>query len=190
MMPEAVLNNTDSNTQPSLSNTNETITNTSMADNNEHQVKKSRASHQVWQYSSQDVSKALLICNLCQQQYSQKTGVTTIKGHFMTNHKDEWTIIEKQRPAKSTELYGKNDELKIAQFNSLLFRWIICDQQTFSIVKNDDFIAFITALDPRYKLPSRQTVSNKIQWIYESQCKTIKAYFNDLSSKVALTTDV
>ncbi|CAB4443848.1 unnamed protein product [Rhizophagus irregularis] len=79
---------------------------------------------------------------------------------------------------------------RIIHFNSLLFRWIICDQQSFSVVENDDFIAFITTLDPRYKLPSRQTVSIKIQEIYESQCKILKTYFSKLSSKVAITTDV
>ncbi|CAB4496166.1 unnamed protein product [Rhizophagus irregularis] len=181
--------NANNDSQTSFSNTNETMANTSIVIN-EQQIKKSRICHPVWQYLSRNVDNTSIICNLCQQKYSSKTGINTIKGHFMTNHKDEWTMIEQQQTNKSVELYGKKDMKRIIHFNSLLFRWIICDQQSFSVVENDDFIAFITTLDPRYKLPSRQTVSIKIQEIYESQCKILKTYFSKLSSKVAITTDV
>ncbi|CAB4377208.1 unnamed protein product [Rhizophagus irregularis] len=154
--------NANNDSQTSFSNTNETIANTSIVIN-EQQIKKSRIYHPVWQYLSRNVDNTSIICNLCQQKYSSKTGISTIKGHFMTNHKDEWTMIEQQQTNKSVEPY---------------------------VVENDDFIAFITILDPRYKLPSRQTVSIKIQEIYESQCKILKTYFSKLSSKVTITTDV
>ena len=36
-----------------------------------------------------------------------------------------------------------------------------------TIDENDNFVTFITTLDPRYKLPSRQTISTKIQEIYK-----------------------
>ncbi|PKY19045.1 hypothetical protein RhiirB3_383802 [Rhizophagus irregularis] len=160
--------NANNDSQISFSNTNETMANTSIVIN-EQQIKKSRICHPVWQYLSRNVDNTSIICNLCQQKYSSKTGISTIKEHFMTNHKDEWTMIEQQQTNKSVEPYGKKDMKRIIHFNSLLFRWIICDQQSFSVVENDDFIAFITTLDPRYKLPSRQTVSIKIQEIYESQ---------------------
>src|SRR5687767_14507611 len=85
--------NANSNMRTNLQNINETITNPSIVDN-ERQVKKSWICHPVWHYLSWDVNDAFITCNLCQQQYSPKTGVSTIKGHFMTNHKDEWAIIE------------------------------------------------------------------------------------------------
>ncbi|CAB4444399.1 unnamed protein product [Rhizophagus irregularis] len=160
--PEITYPNANNDSQTSFSNTNETMANTSIVIN-EQQIKKSRICHPVWQYLSRNVDNTSIICNLCQQKYSSKTGISTIKGHFMTNHKDEWTMIEQQQTNKSVEPY---------------------------VVENDDFIAFITTLDPRYKLPSRQTVSIKIQEIYESQCKILKTYFSKLSSKVAITTDV
>ena len=166
------------------------ITNRITTDDSEQQVKKSRLCHPIWQYLSWNTDKTHITCNLCQQQYSHKMGISTIKGHYITNHKDEWTIIEQQRTIKPVEKYGKKDIKTILHINSLFFQWIICDQQSFSIVENNDFIAFVATLDPRYKLPSRQTVSTKIQWIYKRQCETLKVYFNNLSSKVALTTDV
>ena len=70
--------------------------------------------HPVWQYLSWDVNNAFITCNLCQQKYSQ------FQGHFITNHKDEWAIIEQQQTIKPIEPYGKKDMNKILHFNSLL----------------------------------------------------------------------
>ncbi len=181
--------NTNDDSKTSFLNTNEIITKTSMIDN-KRPVKKSQICHPIWQYLSWNEDRTSITCNLCQQRYSHTMGISTIKGHFTIYHKDEWMRIKQQQTIKSIEPYGKKDIDKILHFNSLLFRWIICDQQSFSIVENEDFIAFITILDPRYKLPSRQIVSTKIQWIYERQCELLKIYFNNLGSKAALTTDV
>jgi hypothetical protein len=37
---------------------------------------------------SSNVNKTLFTYKLCQQKYSQKTGITTIKEHFKTNHNE------------------------------------------------------------------------------------------------------
>ena len=52
--------------------------------------------------------------------------------------------------------YGKNDEEQVAYLIELLVRWIITDQQAFSVVESADFHAFIAALDQRFQLPTRQ----------------------------------
>ncbi|CAG8761808.1 16027_t:CDS:2, partial [Rhizophagus irregularis] len=97
--------NANNDSQISFSNTNETMANTSIVIN-EQQIKKSRICHPVWQYLSRNVDNTSIICNLCQQKYSSKTGISTIKEHFMTNHKDEWTMIEQQQTNKSVEPYA------------------------------------------------------------------------------------
>ncbi|CAG8695097.1 957_t:CDS:2, partial [Racocetra persica] len=135
-------------------------------------VKKSRPCHPVWSYFSWNANNTNIICNICQQLYSPGTGVSTIKEHFTKNHKTEWEQIEQQLilPHKSTEVYSiKKDPKKIALINAILIRWIICDQQPFSIVENDEFNLLIKMLNPWYKLPSRQTISLKIQEFYEKQ---------------------
>jgi hypothetical protein len=165
-----------------------------ISDNNElaRPIKKNRPSHLIWNYFSWNRDNTGIICNICEKPYSSSTGVSTIKGHFAKYHKNEWEQIELQNilPIKPFELYGIKDENKIAAISSILLRWIICYQLPFSIVEDDDFKTLIAALNPLYKLPSRQTISIKIQSIYEKQCESIKEYFKNHNSKVSLTTDV
>lgn len=56
-----------------------------------------------------------------------------------------------------------------------------------SIVDGDGFQNFVRALNPRYNLPSRGTVSNRIAKLYDSTAKSVKASLDNRS--VALTTD-
>ncbi|CAG8738956.1 4122_t:CDS:2, partial [Acaulospora morrowiae] len=81
---------------------------------------------------------------------------------------------------------------EIAKINALLIQWIICDQQSFSIIKNKKFQALVAALSKynKYNLPSRQMISTTIENLYEKQRNILKTYFNNLSSKVVLTTDI
>ncbi|CAG8735750.1 2719_t:CDS:1 [Cetraspora pellucida] len=156
-------------------------------------VKKSRPCHPVWSHFSWSANNTNIICNICQQRYNPGTGVSTIKEHFTKNHKTEWEQIEQQLlfPHKSTEVYSmKKDPNKIALINAILIRWIICDQQPFSIVKNDEFNLLIEILNPWYKLPKQQTISLKIQDLYEKQYEMFKSYFKNHDSNVALTTDI
>ena len=50
-----------------------------------------------------------------------------------------------------------------------LIKWIIMDQQAFSLVENNDFQLFVNALDPRFQLPSRQLISESILKLYNHQ---------------------
>lgn len=56
-----------------------------------------------------------------------------------------------------------------------------------SIVDGNGFPNLVRALNPRYNLPSRATMSNHIAKLYDSTAKSVKALLNNRS--VALTTD-
>ncbi|CAG8706920.1 18147_t:CDS:1 [Acaulospora morrowiae] len=145
----------------------------SISDNEEliQKVKKSQPCHLVWQYLSWNMDKTFASCDLCQQQYGSKTGVSTIKGYFMTNHQNKWKEIKKQAmiTIKPVAQYIKLDEKKIAKLNVLFLQWIIRDQQSFSIVSDSDFRDFVEALNPQYKLLCWQVISTKVQHLYEEQ---------------------
>ncbi len=70
-----------------------------------------------------------------------------------------------------------------------MLRWIICDQQAFSVVDDKSFVALISALDPCFKLPTRQTISNYIQRIYDQKRIKLRNVFENFDRKVAITTD-
>ncbi|CAG8521004.1 12500_t:CDS:2 [Acaulospora morrowiae] len=166
--------------------------NTNSINNNEEytrSLKRKRPCHPVWQSLSWNTERTFIFCNLCQRQYGPNTGVSTIKNHFVTNHQNEWKEIEQKitLTTQPTEVYSAK---KIARIETLLLRWIIRDQQPFSVVEDEDFRDFVTELNSRYKLLSRQTISTKIQQIYEKQRDNVKEYFNNYNGKVALTTDI
>ena len=53
--------------------------------------------------------------------------------------------------------------------NLHVYSWIINDQQPFNVVENKEFKSLLFVLDPRYKLPTRQTVSQHIGEIFNKQ---------------------
>lgn len=90
---------------------------------------------------------------------------------------------------RNVEPYGSRDERKVKRLNGLLIRWIICDQQAFQVVENEDFRKLILALDPRFKVPSRQTISDHILRIYEQERAQLCSFFQNFDRKVAMTVD-
>ncbi|CAG8516237.1 16548_t:CDS:2 [Acaulospora morrowiae] len=165
--------------------------NIEFSEGSSRKVKKSQPCHPVWQYLSWNADKTFIFCNLCLQRYSSKTRVSTLKGHFVTNHRETWEGIRQQTmlPINSLEC-DKMDAEKAAKLDYFLLRWIVCDQQPFSIVEEKEFYDLISTLNSQYKLLSHQMVSVKIQEMYEKQRKVLKAYLSNLDSKVAITTDI
>ena len=86
--------------------------------------------------------------------------------------------------------YGKNEEEKVACLIELLIRWIIKDQQAFSVVENADFCEFIAALDQRFQLPTRQLISQSILNLYNDQKEMLHILLSTMPNKFAITTDV
>ncbi|CAG8835680.1 7855_t:CDS:1, partial [Cetraspora pellucida] len=69
-------------------------------------------------------------CNYCDTAYSMDTGLSTIKKHFKHNHPDRWDELIKIVNKTNIEPYNAD---KILQINHSLVKWIITDQQAFSI---------------------------------------------------------
>src|SRR2546429_467146 len=85
--------------------------------------------------------------------------------------------------------YGKKDEEKVAHRIELLIQWIITDQQAFSVVESEDFHEFITALNQRFQLPTRQAISENILDLYNYQKEMLYAILVTTQNKFAITTD-
>lgn len=69
--------------------------------------------------------------------------------------------ILKKKSQKKRSLYSNKSEKK-ELLDKLLLEMIVTDYQPFSIVDDQGFIKFVNALNPRYVLPSRVTVSNAL----------------------------
>ncbi|CAB4377036.1 unnamed protein product [Rhizophagus irregularis] len=79
--------------------------------------------------------------------------------------------------------YDKDIMMKI------LIRWIVIHQHSFTIVEENYFINFVHSLHPSAKIPSADTIKNKIMTYYEEDKVKMKALLKDLPGKVSFTMD-
>ena len=127
------------------------------------------------------------LCTFCPISFSKNTGISTIKRHFKYYHKDVY--IQAEQATLNINPYTEEKYERVEQINNHLFEWIISDQQPFNVVENMKFKHLLFVLDPRYQLPTRQTVSHHIEGIYNNQKLSIYNFLFLLEQKVSITTD-
>lgn len=71
----------------------------------------------------------------------------------------------------------------------MLARFIILDEQHFSLVEHVEFRDFITELQPLFKHISRFAVARDCMKLYLSERTCLKTYFDKFKSRIALTTN-
>ena len=71
-----------------------------------------------------------------------------------------------------------------------VFEWIILDMQPFKVVEGEAFRKMILKFDPKYQLPTRNTIKNFIIKSFNKRRENIKNYIKNIPGKVALTTDI
>lgn len=153
------------------------------------QTKQNRkAASPLWQYFTASSDDKSVLCTLCCKSYAKSTGISTIKKHFQTQHKNEYDAVMK-RISHSTVAYGPREQQKVDNLDTLLLAWIICNQQSFCVAEDERFRALIKGLDERYNPPKRQTISARINQQYESKKVAVKDFLSTLGRKMALTTD-
>ena len=70
-----------------------------------------------------------------------------------------------------------------------LIRWIVINQHPFTIVEEDHFITFVHSLHPSVRLPTADTIKNKIMAYYEADKVKMETILKDLPGKISFTTD-
>ena len=142
-----------------------------------------------------------VICKQCQVVLKYKNGSTSsMKSHAKSQHAKEWTRILEQpagnqpklhmfvKTTAKAEKYGPNST-KRQKLNRILVKFIAKDQRPISVVRNEGFRELIRELDPKYVLPSTQTIRKKLlPRMYNDAMKKLSDELN--SAKYAsLTTD-
>lgn len=124
----------------------------------------------IWEFFAKDeLGRPFAVCLLCRKEYRTSGNTSNLRDHLNRFHKSE---INKSRDESETE----SEHLSVPSEPK---------QQKISV-----FIRFVSALDPRYEIPSRNTLSKKI----------IPTLFNKVTEKlvgvlhnvkyVALTSDM
>ncbi|CAG8821633.1 34050_t:CDS:1, partial [Racocetra persica] len=156
----------------------------------ERSIKRCKNAYPLWAYFIASSNEQFIQCKLCKHPngtYRKGSGISTIKRYFESNHKAEYQKYRSD--SQEVEPYGVHDEEKVRKLNELLVRWIICNQQAFCVVEDKDFRIFIFELNPRYKLPTRQTVSTYVGLLYKREREQLRSYFRKFNHKVSITTD-
>ncbi|CAG8731884.1 9703_t:CDS:2, partial [Dentiscutata erythropus] len=123
-------------------------------------------------------------------QWQKSTGISTIKSYFKKYHTNIYNKVELEiKKTKPIQPYRIDNESKVKRITYLLIKWIICNQQSFIVIKDSSFIELIEELDEWYRLPSRQTISNQIKAIYKKQQLLLKEFLKT-TRKFAITTDL
>ncbi|CAG8475158.1 15601_t:CDS:2, partial [Cetraspora pellucida] len=133
----------------------------------EQSIKRCKNAHPLWAYFKGSSDDKWIHCKLCKppnRTYRRGSSISTIKCHFETNHK---AVYQKCRSdLQEVEPYGVHDD-----------------------GKDKDFRAFIFELNPRYKLPTRQTISTYVGLLYQREREQLHSYFRKFNHKVSITTD-
>ncbi|CAB5351885.1 unnamed protein product [Rhizophagus irregularis] len=131
-------------------------------------------------------------CNYCHKTYICSAGTTSgISKHLKKFHVTKLLTEGNQKVNKSILdmfneskwSYDKDIMMKI------LIRWIVIHQHSFTIVEENYFINFVHSLHPSAKIPSTDTIKNKIMTYYEEDKVKMKALLKDLPGKVSFTMD-
>ncbi|XP_071056773.1 E3 SUMO-protein ligase ZBED1-like [Onthophagus taurus] len=102
-----------------------------------------------------------------------------------TNYMRQSLITKNFQEIKS---FGEGGEKFNAITNSILF--MICkDMQPFSIVESEGFRQLMKLVVPQYKIPSRQTLTRRLDAKYDSLESVVKVKLSFVDS-VAITTDI
>jgi BED zinc finger len=156
-------------------------------------VRKTKTYSEAWNYFNlQDPQNPLkIVCQKCNQKYSKSTGITTLKEHLKKSHGITIDNIKKAVQAKlnfSRVDPWPNEEKSIR--DQALVEWVIVNLQPFSVVTNVQFIKLINTLDPRYILPGRASLKEKVTEYFDEMRRNIRLDIDKIPGKVSLTCDM
>jgi hypothetical protein len=143
-----------------------------------------RAPSTVWQHFERILddngNRIGIKCNYCDQKYSSKSSTTTLNDHWEKKHSKVQpggvgSIEAAFSKAKTT--YAKLQDEEYLDILDDLVNWVITDCQSFRVVDNLNFRKFITKLNPKFQIPSRQTLRKKIDNNFEKYKKDIIKIF-------------
>jgi hypothetical protein len=86
-----------------------------------------------------------------------------------------------------TDPHPKNEQ---EERDKLVSIWVVCDTQSFSVVECEEWRQMIAKFDPRYRFQNRHTLKDNIVDLFNEKLEVIKLVVQQISGKVALTSDM
>jgi hypothetical protein len=166
----------------------------------------------VFQFFYKDETNQKYYCKLCKDKPIQKArksrSTSNFRRHLENHHPDQYTATTKAEnqtklkhhfnssrvPAghKRKGAPGTFNKAEQAYADRKLTDWIVNHSQSFSVVDQEDFRQFCSALREEYTVPSRNTIKTRVlqRW-QEEKNKTRMRLTSELATRrVGLTTDM
>ncbi|GBB83187.1 hypothetical protein RclHR1_00010069 [Rhizophagus clarus] len=158
----------------------------------EDNIKKAKTYSDTWHYfNTQDPQyPTKVVCQKCKQTYSKSTGISTLKEHLKKVH---GIVIDKIKKTQTKLNFPRVDPWPKEEMlvrDQVLVEWITVDLQPFSVVTNNQFINLVNILDPRYRLPGKTSIKEKVVDHFDNMRKNIKLDVDKIPGKVSLTSDM
>lgn len=164
--------------------TDEEVSLHSLVDKTSKNVPPTRPPSNVWNHCEKifDVNGNFIYikCNYCDQKYSSKSSTTTLNDHWKKKHLKVQPGGVGSIEAAFSNSQTTHAKLQGEEYSDILdnlVNWVIADCQPFRVVDGSYFRKFIIGLNPRFQIPSRQTLRKKIDDKYKQYKKNIIKIF-------------
>ncbi|KAF2299651.1 hypothetical protein GH714_002212 [Hevea brasiliensis] len=140
-------------------------------------------------------------CNYCNKEFCcdpKRNGTTALRNHMNTCKKHPHAIETRQAlldlQPNSNNVEGEVGTLTTWKYDENAIRealvsMIIIDELTFKFVEGEGFRKFMRAICPKFKIPSRWTISRDCYLVYVEERSKLKSYLKRNCQRVSLTTD-
>ena len=125
-----------------------------------------------WSVGGKVGDKSKAVCKLCDAELAYHSTTTNLRMHLIVVHPTEWNKVGEDeadgplpKQPKLTVFYSPTTSLPAAKQEAItkkLTEFICKDMRPISIVDGVGFQKFIHEINPRYQVPSRGTVNNRI----------------------------
>lgn len=126
-------------------------------------------------FSKNKVDYDKVYCKLCNHSVNYKGSSTNMKTHLNTKHKNDVTEIDVTQPRASQffedkqprkQKYPKHHPIN-KKARAALVKWFCKRDRPFRMTEDPEFSEFCAILDPKFDLPSKQTVTRDMEATYK-----------------------
>ena len=143
----------------------------------------------VWPFFDKNTERhpGLPVCRTCQSVFKKTSSTTSLRQHLLSHHINAPHKRQKTLHEYRTDSHTERDQ---EVRDNAIIKWIICDQQPFTVVECKEWREMIQTFDQRYSFHNRKTTKQQILNLFEEKRMDIKKTIAQISGKVSLTSDM
>ncbi|CAI2196506.1 16980_t:CDS:1, partial [Funneliformis geosporum] len=147
-----------------------------------------KLSSTVWNFFDKNTVEhpGVPVCQNCKAVFESSSSTSSLRRHLNSHQivapKRQRFITEYRIDPHTTRDQQERDDA--------IIKWIICDQQPFTVVECPEWREMILKFDQRYRFHNRQTTKDQIISLFEKKKIDIKELIAKIPGKVSFTSDM